>query len=158
MYCRRKSVSDRFPTQIYLQNQMFFHQYCGVSEFLYHGLVDMSPSLELDDSIAICGECLGVFEGAPSLSRLDLQLNQWGFLLFGPSCDDAVLCHQLTTTAPEQQKHNKYVLYLIQREMMERDVVVNVVEKNQKFLSTSMRISTAFGSILKYNYTLLKKN
>lgn len=44
-----------------------------------------------------------MFERAPSLCRLDFQLNQRGRLLFGSHMDGGVLCHQLTTTAPEQQ-------------------------------------------------------
>ena len=69
----------------------------------YHGFVDMSSSLELNDSVGISRGRLGVFEGTPSLCSLDLQLNQRGPLLFGPRKDGSVLSHQLTTTAPEQQ-------------------------------------------------------
>lgn len=86
-----------------------------VSELWYHGLVDMSSPLELDDSIGIGGGGLGVFEGTPSLWGLDLQLNEWGPLLFGPRRDGGVLCHQLTATAPEQQRHHeKEIFYLHQ--------------------------------------------
>lgn len=64
----------------------------------------MSSSLKLQHPVGISGGDLGVFEGTPSLRRLDFQLDQWGPVLFGPQRDGGVLCHQLTTAAPEQKQ------------------------------------------------------
>lgn len=75
----------------------------------YHGLVDMSSSLKLQHPVGISGGDVGVFEGTPSLRRLDFQLDQWGPVLFGPQRDGGVLCHQLTTAAPEQKQQYKQV-------------------------------------------------
>lgn len=69
--------------------------------FWYHGLVDMSSTLKLQDAVGISGGGLGVSEGAPSLCRMDLQLDQRGPFLFGPGSDGSMLHQQLTTAAPE---------------------------------------------------------
>lgn len=76
----------------------------------HHCLVDVSSSLKLDDSVGVGGKGLGVFRCAPSLCWLDLQLDRRGPLLSGPRRDKGVLRHHLTTTAPEQQQHNRFVL------------------------------------------------
>lgn len=58
MYCRRRhgGVSEMFclnvPTEL--------------TPLYYHGLVDVSASLELQESVGVGGGCLGVFEGTPS--------------------------------------------------------------------------------------------
>lgn len=74
----------------------------------HHGLVDVSSSLELDDSVGVGWGGVGVSQGAPSLCRLDLQLNQRSPFFFGPRGDGGVLRHQLTTAAPEQQQRHCY--------------------------------------------------
>lgn len=54
-----------------------------MSVCLYHGLVDMTSFLKLDETICVGGRGLGVFEGVPALCRLDIQLHQRGALLSG---------------------------------------------------------------------------
>lgn len=56
-----------------------------VSDVLkHHGFVDESSSLKLNDSIGVSRGWLSVFEGVPSLYRLDLQLNQRSPIIFAP--------------------------------------------------------------------------
>lgn len=70
----------------------------------HHGFVNVSSSLKLNDSVCISRGGLGVFQGAPSLCRLNFQLNQGGSLFFSPPRYGGMLRHQLTTTAPEQEQ------------------------------------------------------
>ena len=74
---------------------------------MYHGLVDVTSFLELEDTVGVGGPGLSVFEGVPSFCRLDIQLNQRGSVLSGSRGDGGVLRHQLTTTTPEQHEEEE---------------------------------------------------
>lgn len=68
----------------------------------HRGLVDLSSSLKLDQTVGVGGGGLGVFEDAPPLCSRDSHIHQRTFLVFVPRLEGVMLHYQLTAAAPEE--------------------------------------------------------
>lgn len=81
----------------------------------YHGLVDMTSSLEFDDAICVSGSGLCVFSNRPFLwGRLILHPLNFICALIGRTRKNShVLVYQLTTTAPTTIQFIKIIIFEI---------------------------------------------